>query len=693
MPRSPKGFAPEYDIARLLTEKLASSGLDDTDAKALKLTPHDASHVREMNLPWRLHLPFFSIPYTSPWGDDWGGFIRARLLAPQPTPETPKYTQTKDTFPHVYFPTNLKGKQTWKQILTDPEIKVYITEGELKAAAATKRGYPTIGLGGVWNFKSKRYDIKFLKELDRVVWTGREVVIIYDSDLRDKPDVQRAKQVLANELIERGAIVFTIDIESPSDKKVGLDDLLLTVTNAEFDVILEDAYQMEYGWQLMYQSKDGKPFATVRNAEVAFSLSPPFDNLIYWDDFRKTEMLTRPMLGKMPRRKYPRPIEDVDYGLALSWLQDFEGGCITKASPQMVHTAMTNVAIEDIRHPIIDYLDGLHWDGTPRLSTWLSHAFGVDRTPYTEAVARYFFMGMVARVRDPGCQLDYMLVIEGDQGLRKSTICRELAGGEDFFATMTHEKDVTRVSQLLRGKWVIEVDELSAIKRSDIEEIKGFVTRRNEKYIAKYARKQSDEARSCVFIGTTNEFEYLRDVDNRRFWPVRAIKDDIEWLRQNRDQLFAEADHLVSNGEQYYPERDFEKLYFKPEQDARRVFDDVPLAVSEFAELKAIEWARETGRPYSEFEVVPRDIVNSPKFIEERMGNVSQKVNQALRMLGWTVYRRVHNVPRYRPSGPAVKRIEDRAAMLAQEREVSEKKATANMKKNAVKKSGTAKKY
>jgi len=200
------------------------------------------------------------------------------------------------------------------------------------------------------------------------------------------------------------------------------------------------------------------------------------------------------------------------------------------------------------------YLEAQVWDGVPRLDQGAERYFGAPSSDYARAIFAKWMIGAVARVMDPGCQMDNMIVLEGSQGLRKSSALRVLAGPEHFTDSLP-DVSTKDASEHLLGPWVIEMSELDQLNRSELTATKSFLTRRVDSFRHAYGRRTSDHPRRCVFAGTTNESEYLRDATgNRRFWPLACTKVDLDALAHDRDQLWAESVHRFKAGEPWHIE-------------------------------------------------------------------------------------------------------------------------------------------
>lgn len=195
-------------------------------------------------------------------------------------------------------------------------------------------------------------------------------------------------------------------------------------------------------------------------------------------------------------------------------------------------------------HPVVDYLNSLEWDKTPRLDTWLiRHAKAAD-TEYVRAVSSLLMIAAVRRVKQPGCKFDELLILESSQGLNKSTAIRALCPNDSWFSDdLPLDVDAKQLIERTTGKWIIETGELSGMRTAGMEHLKAMLSRQTDGPVRlAYARMPVEQARQFVAIGTTNSYAYLSDsTGNRRFWPVRVDAFDVDGLRRERDQLWAEA--------------------------------------------------------------------------------------------------------------------------------------------------------
>ena len=219
------------------------------------------------------------------------------------------------------------------------------------------------------------------------------------------------------------------------------------------------------------------------------------------------------------------------------WLQRRE----INVAPVVVSRSVGAVA-RDIRvHPVREYLNRLHWDGTPRLEGWTVTHLGAEDTPLNRAFGSLWMISAVARIMQPGSKADHMLILEGPQGAKKSTALTVLAG-DGWFTDELAEIGSKDAALQMRGVWIIEIAELDAIGRAEVSRIKAFLSRTVDRYRPPYDRYVVDVPRQCVFAGSVNPDTYLRDeTGNRRFWPVRCGRIDLDALRRDRDQLWAEA--------------------------------------------------------------------------------------------------------------------------------------------------------
>lgn len=274
----------------------------------------------------------------------------------------------------------------------------------------------------------------------------------------------------------------------------------------------------------------------------------------------------------------PGPMRNADDLLLGKWLSSTYGlPAITRAALQ---EAIETVASGRPFHPFREYLERLEWDQTSRIEKWLLYVIGESPETVSPAlreylgqVGRFWLLGMVNRVMEPGCKFDYCPVLEGPGGLGKSTLVETLAGSVFFSDTHFDVSKGKEGQEQVQGLVLYEIAELANFGKADLALIKAFITAKVDRYRPSYGRVVESYPRQCVLVGTTNENSYLRDrTGNRRFWPIpvrRPIR--IAWLAKMRDQLLAEAFALYRQGVLYTPTREDETRLFLPMQESRMV--------------------------------------------------------------------------------------------------------------------------
>lgn len=305
-------------------------------------------------------------------------------------------------------------------------------------------------------------------------------------------------------------------------------------------------------------TKKGEVIPTISNLKLIILFDPDikgrmsfneFDNCIYVKGPLPWDASTTPRLWEDKDEDGLMEVIETKYGIYN------EGKTVR---------AIGLVALINRHHPIRTFLNGVQWDGVPRLDRLLIDHMGAEDSVYVRNATRKAFVAAVARVMKPGCKWDYVLTLVGDEGLRKSALLNEMGGAwfSDSFTTV----DGTKAYEQLQGSWLIEIAELAAFNRSETNAIKSFITKKKDKYRPAYHRVTLDLPRQCAFFATTNDFEHLKGhTGNRRFWPIEVTKkfqsnavtsrasngaEQVIGLPVN--QLWAEAVHYFRQGERLY---------------------------------------------------------------------------------------------------------------------------------------------
>lgn len=340
--------------------------------------------------------------------------------------------------------------------------------------------------------------------------------------------------------------------------------------------------EADLDWQdNLLKSKEGVK-AVLRNIALILKNHSEWDGVIGYCDFSYRIM----------KRKQP-PFSDgrvgewgVDDTLNLKdWLGEHYG---ISPNNNEVDDAVLMIAKRHSFHPVREYLGGLVWDGTSRLDHWLRDALEADgESEYLAAVGRKFLIGAVARIMRPPVKMDNVLILEGNQGRGKSTLVRVLF---QWYSESTFDIGSKDGYQHINGIWGVELPELDSFNKAESTAAKSFFTALADRFRPPYGRHMEEFARQCVFVGTTNQDEYLKDYSgNRRYWPVHCNKVDVAMVEQMRDQLWAEAVHLFNSGVNWWVDVDSDEgELFKNHQDKRMLDDPWESLIA--------EWLDDTGQ-------------------------------------------------------------------------------------------------
>lgn len=310
-------------------------------------------------------------------------------------------------------------------------------------------------------------------------------------------------------------------------------------------------------------SDRGVPHPNLDNATRILERHPAMLGAFWFDEFLGRVLTT----WDSPNE--PREWSDSDDVRLALWMQRTIS--IGKMAVGTARDAVTAAAMQNRRNECTEWLRAQRWDGVRRLHQFIAIGFGAEQNAYTEAVGRCWLVSMVARALNPGCKVDTMPVFEGAQGARKSSGLEALVG-KRWFAEAAESVMSKDFFQTLQGKLLVEIAEMDTFSRAEVAAVKRVITCKVDRYRAPYGRRAEDHPRMCVFAGTTNEDEYLRDATGaRRFWPVRCGDVDTEWLTKWRGQLFAEAVVLYDASAPWW---DVPVDDARREQEQRRVSDE-----------------------------------------------------------------------------------------------------------------------
>ena len=415
---------------------------------------------------------------------------------------------------------------------------------------------------------------------DYILGEGTAGVVIYDDKFTYS---HHATDPSCGKLLNAFDLVRIHRFGSEDDKKsfsqmceMALSDEIVKLQIAEERQVQaqEDFDPETDDWKklLRYQARSTVLENSVWNEMLILNNDPDFANFAY------NELASRVQVtGATP---WERPIDNSFWRDAdTAQLKALIDVRYVSFSSRNHDVSFTKVADDRRFHPIRDYMDALpKWDKVPRVETLLVRCLQADDTRYVRTVTRKTFAAAVARVYHPGTKYDSILVLDGAQGIGKSTIFKDLTGDEYYSDTLSlTDMNDKSGAEKLQGFWIVEIGELAGMKKADIEKVKAFLSTADDKYRPSYGKTVESHPRQCIIIASVNgERGYLRDITgNRRFWIVKLHQDEQKkrwhFTKEERDQIWAEAKAIYESGEKLYLEADMIKEAEKVQKSAMEV--------------------------------------------------------------------------------------------------------------------------
>lgn len=303
------------------------------------------------------------------------------------------------------------------------------------------------------------------------------------------------------------------------------------------------------------RDRNGKLVSTVQNMRLIMEHDPRVRGRFWVDRFAQRMKCKGPF--PWPGAAGERGWKDTD-DAGMRWYLET---AYHVTGVNKVIDAVNLTAERHAKDPVVEYLNSLEWDGTRRVDTLFIDYLGAENTEYVRAATRKMLVAAVVRIMHPGCKFDQMMILSGAQGLGKSTLLNRL--GRDWFTDSINSFAGKDPREAIQGVWIVELGELTALDKSEVEAVKQFVSQREDWFRAAYGRRTEQYPRRCVFFGTSNKDAYLRDTTgNRRFWPVdvgkqtptKSVFDDL--TDAEVDQIWAEAVQMYNAGEPLYLDRE-----------------------------------------------------------------------------------------------------------------------------------------
>lgn len=507
----------------------------------------------------------------------------------------------KEVLPLTYCRHERTGKRVWRWAafpeprplylpggLSDDKF-IVVVEGEKCASRLHEI------VGDTFDVVSWPGGSKAVKKADWSMLAGRNVILWPDCDAKkDKsgkllPENRQpgmaAMLAIADILHENGCKTRIVDIPPPGEKPDGWDCADMIDNGASRDDVRQfiknlrpepatpgvagaGGTESDKLFAMLLKSANGSYKGCRENIYMILEHDPALVGIVGLDEFSQLQIKRR----EPPWEAKPGEwTEDDDFNLGMYVASRYD---ITMSNIGEVEKAVAQSARKHAYNSVTDYLDQCaeQWDGEERVEMAFSLYWRARDTPYTRLVSRMFFVGLIQRAYHPGCKHDCAPVFEGGQGEGKSTSLQIIGG--DWFADTAFKMGDKDGFMAIQGVLLYEIAELEQFNRSEVTEIKGFMSSTMDKYREPYGRRIKKVPRRTVFAGTTNEGEYFKDTTgNRRFWPVVVGKIDLDGLRRDRSQLLGEAVHMMRKGTRWYPTRDEQTNLIDPEQGDREIID------------------------------------------------------------------------------------------------------------------------
>lgn len=378
------------------------------------------------------------------------------------------------------------------------------------------------------------------------------------------------------------------------DEAMQIPEVREELAKANFERLKDrfDDPDEDYDWVgRLTCNKNGKFDNTINNVQLIMEHDAGLRGKYFYDTFK--ERMT--VCGDLPWCKLADR-------MTTTWTDTDDAGLrnFLEIKYEIVNTMKIGDAVllamqSCMRHPVREYLLSLKWDGVARADTIFIDYLGAEDTEYTRTVTRKALIGAVARIMQPGCKHDHILVLVGPQGCRKSTTLAKL--GKSWFSDSFYTVQGKEAYEQIQGFWLIEMGEMAATRKAELESIKQFVSKQSDSYRAAYAKRTQEHPRQCAFFGTTNDDEFLRDATGgRRFWPVTVTDKGREtgdyFTAEIVDQVWAEIVMRYSAGENWYLDNAKIEAVARQIQDAHTEMNGKQGLLEQFVErLLPKDWA------------------------------------------------------------------------------------------------------